>query len=271
MPEPRWPTAPRWNWPEPSLRCRTALTWRTSIITVPPPPAAVCSSQAVIESVGAISGTATTDANGATVYDGDTVVGDGTNPAQLTASQILQNTLTIGASSTVTILPSGPGGSEAVLTAVESGRGSSGASATASSESSSDASGSDPLAAIEAAVSSGSISSTMGQILEDRITNNDLMAAEDSALNLALLDDRVMSELANIESDPPSGLAGTGSGTITLTGEPSGFSSGSGISFTAGLAAVPEPSSLLLAALGGIGAAVAPSRARRRTALCASV
>ena len=66
-----------------------------------------------------------------------------------------------------------------------------------------------------------------------------------------------MTELANIESDPPSGLAGTGAGTITLTGELSGFSTGSGISFTASPAAVPEPSSLLLAAFGGIGLIVA--------------
>ena len=223
------------------------------------------------QTVGTVAGDPSSDTNGATIYGGTTVVGSG-GAAQLTATQILQNTLTIGAGSTVTILPSGPGGSEAVSTAVASNGSSSGAAAAASSDSSSDASGgeSEPLAAIEAAVSSGSISSTMGQILEDRIVNDDRMAAEDSALNLALLDDRVMTELANIESDSPSGLAGTGSGTITLTGEPSGFSSGSGISFTAGPAAVPEPSSLLLAALGGIGAAVALSRARRRTALRAS-
>ena len=44
-----------------------------------------------------------------TVYSGNTTVGDGTNAANLTATQILQNTLTINAGSTVTIAPSGSG------------------------------------------------------------------------------------------------------------------------------------------------------------------
>ena len=44
----------------------------------------------------------------ATVYFGNTTVGDGMNAANLTATQILQNSLTINANSTVTIAPSDP-------------------------------------------------------------------------------------------------------------------------------------------------------------------
>ena len=60
------------------------------------------------QSVGTISGQATTS-GGATTYAGDTTVGDGTTGASLTVSQLLQNTLTINAGSTVTIRPSGGG------------------------------------------------------------------------------------------------------------------------------------------------------------------
>ena len=53
------------------------------------------------QTVGTIAGNATTS-GGATTYGGDTVVAAG---ASLTATQILQNTLTIGAGATVTIQP----------------------------------------------------------------------------------------------------------------------------------------------------------------------
>ena len=52
---------------------------------------------------------ASSNTDGATVYTGSTVVGNGGSAAQLTATQILQNTLTIDAGSTVTIAPSGAG------------------------------------------------------------------------------------------------------------------------------------------------------------------
>ena len=55
------------------------------------------------QTVGVVTGTGTVNADGATVYDGDTVVSGG---ADLTATQILQNSLTINAGSTVTIAPS---------------------------------------------------------------------------------------------------------------------------------------------------------------------
>jgi len=60
------------------------------------------------QAVGVVSGQATTN-GGATTYGGDTTVGNGTTAASLTVTQLLQNTLTINAGSTVTILPSGSG------------------------------------------------------------------------------------------------------------------------------------------------------------------
>ena len=58
------------------------------------------------QTVGVITGTASP--SGPTTYDGDTVVGNGSTAASLTATQILQNSLTINAGSTVTIAPSDP-------------------------------------------------------------------------------------------------------------------------------------------------------------------
>ena len=69
------------------------------------------------ESVGAITSDPTTNGDGAQVYAGNTTVGDGTSPASLTATQILQNTLTINAGSTVTIAPSAGAGGGVVAAA----------------------------------------------------------------------------------------------------------------------------------------------------------
>ena len=55
------------------------------------------------QSVGEIIGTASQ--SGPTTYTGDTIVGSAGSAASLTATQILQNTLTINAGSTVTIAP----------------------------------------------------------------------------------------------------------------------------------------------------------------------
>ena len=163
---------------------------------------------------------------------GNLVVGNGSTPAQLTATQILQNTLTIGDGSSVSIVPSG-GGEDSASTAVAS-KSSNSAAAASSDLSSTDSSvGESDVETIQSAIDFGEISISIGEILEDRIVNDDRMAAEDPALNMALLDGRVMTELANIESAPSFGTAGSDSGTITLSGEPSGFSSGSGINFTA--------------------------------------
>ena len=99
----------------------------------------------------------------ATAYSGNTTVGDGNTAASLTATQILQNSLTINAGSTVTIAPSGSGGT---MTASPSG---SAVVATSDAMTDSGDPTSDPLAAIQAAIASGAISSTTGQVLENRI------------------------------------------------------------------------------------------------------
>ena len=73
------------------------------------------------QTVGTVSGASymvpDSSSVNATAYSGNTTVGDGTNAANLTAMQILQNTLTINAGSTVTIAPSGPGISNGVSVA----------------------------------------------------------------------------------------------------------------------------------------------------------
>jgi autotransporter-associated beta strand protein len=220
------------------------------------------------QTVGAITGDNATNSDGAAVYAGSTTVGDGTNVANLTATQILQNTLTINANSTVTIAPSaGAGGG--VVTAASTASAASAASAT-SAESSGD-SGSDPFAAIQAAITAGSISSSTGQRLENRIAAIERLAATDPGLDVSLLESRVLAALPSpsiLPSTEASPLADTGSGLLAV--DSSAIDSGSsgasaafaaGASFSGSPAAVPEPSTLLLAALGGIGLAFA---ARRR-------
>ena len=110
---------------------------------------------AATQTVGVISGTSylIPDSNSvnATAYSGNTTVGDGNTAASLTATQILQNSLTINAGSTVTIAPSGGDSMSAAPTT--SGAVASGA-ATADSGSSDAAAGGDLLTAIQAAIGS---------------------------------------------------------------------------------------------------------------------
>ena len=217
------------------------------------------------QTVGVISGTSYSvpDSNSvqATAYSGNTTVGDGTNAANLTATQILQNSLTINAGSTVTIAPSdSPGGPAAAPAA------SSSSIAAASGDSSeSDSSGSsDPFTAIQAAVASGAISSTTGQVLENRIAAIERLAATDPGLDASLLEDRVLAVLpssllpAAADSSPTevgssllamdsSALAGGSSGSASAAFSSAGFAGSP--------AAVPEPSTLVLIACAAAGAA----------------
>ncbi len=147
-----------------------------------------------------------------TSYAGNTTVGDGTNAANLTATQILQNTLTIGAGSTVMLAPSpvlpmvvtatsnaAPAASATSLTA----------DSAATSSSASDSS-SDPLLAIQAAIASGSITNATGQMLENRIAAIENLAARNPALNVSLLESRLLATL------PSSSLwSSTGAGSST--------------------------------------------------------
>jgi fibronectin-binding autotransporter adhesin len=230
------------------------------------------------QTVGIISGDTQqiSDVNSqqVTVYSGNTTVGDGSNAASLTAKQILQNTLTIAAGSTVTIAPSGPGmptaGSASSATAAETAT-----AATTSASDSSDPSGADALAAIQDAISSGAISSGRGEQLEKRIAAIEQLATSEPGLDVSLLEGGVLASLPSSSvwsagGSPP--LGETGSGLLAVDSSTFGSGSGSalggaaafdsGASFGGSPAAVPEPSTLLLAALGGIGLLIA---ARRRT------
>ena len=113
---------------------------------------------ATSQTVGVVTGTGTTSmTTGATTYDGDTVVGDGMNAANLTATQILQNSLTINAGSTVTIAPSGSGTMTASPSTSAAVAGSSADVATSDAASGGT---NDPFTAIQQAIADGAISST---------------------------------------------------------------------------------------------------------------
>ncbi len=230
---------------------------------------AVSISGTATESIGTITGDSSINGDGAQVYTGSTTVGDGINVASLTATQILQNTLTINANSTVTIAPSAGTGGGVVAAASTSA-----APSTASADSSS-GSGSDPFTAIQDAVAAGSISSVKGQQLENRIAAIERRAATDPGLDVNLLESEVLAALPSssiLPSTDASPLADSGSGLLAADSSAFGAgSSGSGgtfapaASFSGSPAAVPEPSTLLLAAFGGIGLAFAARR--RRAAL----
>ena len=201
------------------------------------------------QSVGTVTGDSSSNDAGATVYTGSTVVGNGSSPAELTAKQILQDTLTINAGSTVTIAPSA-GSRAAHHRFLE--RNSSAASSNASADGSSDSdSSSDPFTAIQAAIASGSISSATGQRLENRIAAIEQLAATNPGLDASLLESRVLAALPSssiLHSTNVSTLADTGSGLFAA--DSSWFGTGtSGLggtfapaaSFSGSPTAVPEP------------------------------
>jgi autotransporter-associated beta strand protein len=226
------------------------------------------------QTVGVISGDTSTinDSNAvpATVYSGNTTVGDGSNAASLTATQILQNTLTINAGSTVTIAPSGSDIQMGAVAATAATSSADTSDSTADSDSSSD-----PFTAIQAAIDSGAISSVKGQQLENRIAAIERLSATDPGLDVSLLEDRVLAALPTPSvwsSSGTSPLIDSGSGLLAVDSSTSGSSSGSSLggsiafapaaAFGGSPAAVPEPSTLLLALLGGIGIAWAARRSK---------
>ncbi len=221
-----------------------------------------------------------------TSYAGNTTVGDGTNAATLTATQILQNTLTIGVGSTVILAPQ-PVPSMVVTATSNATPAASATALTADSAATADSasdSSSDPLLAIQAAIASGSITSAKGQMLENRLAAIENLATQDPGLNVSLLESRILAALpsSSLWSSTGSGSSSTpledsGSTLLALGGStlPGGSTFGTtstsssaasafapSAGFSASPASVPEPSTLLLAALGGIGLALA---ARRRS------
>jgi fibronectin-binding autotransporter adhesin len=222
------------------------------------------------QSVGVISGTPSassnvSEPNGPTIYSGDTVVGGG---AGLTVTQILQNTLTIGAGATVTISPSGPG--------IPSGPTVAGGSNLSATDGSLAADSSDPLAEIQSAIASGSISNVKGEQLENRIAAIERLAAADPGLDVNLLESRVLASISSPSvwsSSGSSPLVETGAGLLTVDSSMFAPASGSAASAIAafspaggldgGITAVPEPSSLMLGGFGAIGIAVLVFKRRR--------
>ena len=225
--------------------------------------------------VGTISGAASGGGNtgNPTTYGGDTTVGDGTNATNLTATQILQNSLTINANSTVTILPSGSGGT---MTASPSTSAAVAASSTDVAASDNASAGtSDPFTAIQQAIADGAISNTTGQVLENRVAAIERLAATDPGLDVSLLESRVLAVLPSSSSTAADSSPIVDSGSSLLAMDSSALGSGSNsassgasaafapsASFTGSPAAVPEPSTLALAALAAIGLIVASRRRR---------
>ncbi|HEX4000364.1 MAG TPA: PEP-CTERM sorting domain-containing protein, partial [Pirellulales bacterium] len=200
--------------------------------------------------VGVITGTAS--ASGPTTYDGDTVVSGGAN---LSASQILQNSLAINAGSTVTILPYAGGQGNAQPAAT-----------TASTATASPTETSDPFTAIQAAIASGAITSATGQSLENRITAIENLASVDPGLNASLLESRVLAVIPSNSALSTPDASPAEIGSSLLASDTSAFSSPSAsalatvtaefapsATFAGSPAAVPEPSTIVLAALAGIG------------------
>jgi autotransporter-associated beta strand protein len=232
------------------------------------------------QTVGLLTGTPSTDPAGDQIYSGTTIVGDGKNPATLTVAAILQSTLIINSNSTLVIAPTS--GSSGEPPAV-GGSGSSSAewpSEAASSSSSGATAPSDPFVAIESALHSGNLGS-------DKLALDNLSAAD--GLNLSSRDDVVLAldyattsgggtlDAANLPYGTPAlvrelaadgvapseiiALAGTDVSTMSsLTGTDFGpissavsiGSPASDISVGSSTAAVPEPSTLVLAALSAI-------------------
>jgi autotransporter-associated beta strand protein len=122
---------------------------------------------------------------GAITGNGNLAVAAGSD---LTANSIVQNTLVIGAGSTLTIAPSGPGiqtDATAPSSTVETD-----ADPAVVSDGSSD-----PITAIQAAIASGSISAVKGQQLENRIAMIKRLVATGTGLDLSLLESDVLAAL----------------------------------------------------------------------------
>jgi fibronectin-binding autotransporter adhesin len=210
------------------------------------------------QSVGLITGTAVPDANGATVYDGDTVVGTESQSASLTATQILQNSLTINNGSSVTIVPSSSGSDTA---AVDDDSATSDAVATSAPSASVLHFASDASAAIQAAIDSGSISATTGKRFQTRILAIERLAAENPEANVAAMEESLLDLLATTMQSPPAGLSfGSSSSSPAIEPATIGLSSNPGLS--SGTAAVPEPSTFVLAAATGICLTIVARRRR---------
>lgn len=221
------------------------------------------------QTTGAVTGTSSTS-NGATVYGGSTIAGDGTNTSTLTAAQVLQSSIAVNPSATLVLAPA----STTMMDVATSSGSASGSTASAAASSDSAAGGSagssDPLSIIESAMASGEISSSTGEIYENEIAAIDRLAATNPQVNVSLLDSAVLNSLARVEDSSDASLGESGSSMLTIDGSSDGSSTGSslGSQLSSGgavggsAAAVPEPSTILLTALGALGIGIALRRRR---------
>jgi fibronectin-binding autotransporter adhesin len=217
------------------------------------------------QTVGNVVGTSGTDVNGATIYAGSTVVGDGTNSANLTANEVLQNAIVVNNGSSLTIVPSASGGSVAMSDASSSGVTHS--AAVTSAASSSGSSGGDAFASIEAALSVSSTQNGAVTTLRDLVgSNSDWRMSRADAVelfqNYELANGGSLGSNVTPVSSPSlavdlaaDGLSSSEIADLGVTGSSGSFSGGIGslspaVSVGGDTAAVPEPSTLVLAALG---------------------
>lgn len=233
------------------------------------------------QSVGFVSGTAIPVAGGATLYSGDTVVGDGIDPANLSATQILQDSLIVNAGATVTINPTGgeipsslaPDESATAAIAASDGSTTNGAASAIADESG------EALSLIQAAIASGSISSAAGRQWENRIASIERLAMTDPNLDATYLENRVLAMLQSAFLRAGDNLLigsaalDIGSGLLNVTGGEFAADSSGGAMLESspdvfnGTVAAPEPASLLLTALGVAAMPMLRFARRRRTAL----
>ena len=237
------------------------------------------------QEVGSVTGDAS--GNG---YTGSTTVGNGTNVASLTATQILQTTLTINANSTVMILPSN-GSSQSTGTETNGNsalsNSATAAAYTAANSVTGSSNGRDAFTAIEAALASSSTQQLAVTALRDLVLS-------DPGMKLSPIDDVALYHDYQLDSSGVP-LMATNSGatsTPTLASDlaadgltPSEITSlvGSGsLAGDSGMPAgalevgensfssppqVPEPATLLLAALGSIALCFAGRCRDRRIAI----
>ncbi len=218
------------------------------------------------QTVGVVSSLSppTTDTNGAAAYTGETIVGDGTNPATLVVSQILQNSLVINAGSTVAILPQTVASDDANAAIAVDSTVASAVSASVSSPKVNDEA--DLLATIREAASTGAISPSTEVALENRLAVIERLSASDPNLDTSFLESRILALLPTNADLPSIGelpgfnanaeFAATGSGDSVASVEAIAGAdfSANGIAAVPGfnMLPVPEPGSLFLAAVGAL-------------------
>ncbi len=230
---------------------------RVNIVNTGSPGLVVASGK---QSVGTITGTSS-KSNGATVYSGVTTVSAN---ATLNATQILQNSLIIGAGATVSILPSSGSGPGIATNSSEA------AAAEASSSSNANTSNAviqSALAASNVATGAGASSATVQsaafgdteleleiQHVQSRVTTLSNLAAENSMFQPDL--QIAENSLASLQAELPSSTSEPSAsfGLLLASGEASGAS----------VAAVPEPKTFWLGLIAGMIVGLHAYSTRRR-------